>query len=48
LTDVQVKEVLSEAGYTFASARHQADFINGLRYAEAVHGITKGGQHGAE
>lgn len=37
----QVRSVLAEAGYTEADNQALADFINGMRYAERFHGITK-------
>ena len=46
LTANQVSELANSAGYWHGDTS-RADFINGIRYAEAAHGI-KGGQHGAE
>jgi hypothetical protein len=40
LTRQQVNDLLFEAGYV--KAEECADFINGIRHAEAAHGITKG------
>ena len=40
LTRERVKELLSEAGYDSANAQARADFINGIRHAEAAHGIS--------
>ena len=42
----QVSELAESVGYWHGDMS-RADFINGIRYAEAAHGI-KGGQHGAE
>lgn len=42
----QVSELANSAGYWHGDTS-RADFINGIRYAEAAHGI-KGGQHGTE
>lgn len=44
LTANQVSELANSAGYWHGDTS-RADFINGIRYAEAAHGI-KGGQHG--
>ena len=46
LTANQVSELANSAGYWHGDTS-RADFINGIRYAEAAHGI-KGGQHGTE
>ena len=46
LTANQVSELANSAGYWHGDTS-RADFINGIRYAEAAHGI-KGGQHGAK
>ena len=46
LTANQVSGLAESAGYWHGDMS-RADFINGIRYAEAAHGI-KGGQHGAE
>ena len=44
----QVSGLAESAGYWHGDMS-RADFINGIRYAEAAHGITqKGGQHGTE
>ncbi|MDX4955918.1 hypothetical protein [Delftia acidovorans] len=42
LPPARVDELMAEAGYLGASAESRADFINGLRHGEAVHGITGG------
>lgn len=48
LTANQVSELAESAGYWHGDMS-RADFINGIRYAEAAHDITKKrGQHGAE
>ena len=44
LTENQVSGLAESAGYWHGDMS-RADFINGIRYAEAAHGI-KGGQHG--
>ena len=44
LTANQVSELANSAGY-WHGYTSRSDFINGIRYAEAAHGI-KGGQHG--
>ena len=44
LTANQVSGLAESAGYWHGDMS-RADFINGIRYAEAAHGI-KGGQHG--
>ena len=36
----EVKALTREAGYDKASAFDLANFINGIRYGEAAHGIT--------
>lgn len=42
LSREQVKGLCESAGYNLASPTQQeADFINGIRHAEAAHGITK-------
>lgn len=46
LTENQVSELANSAGYWHGDTS-RADFINGIRYAEAANGI-KGGQHGTE
>ena len=46
LTANQVSGLAESAGYWHGDMS-RADFINGIRYAEAAHGI-KGGQHGTE
>ena len=48
LTANQVSELAKSAEYWHGDIR-RSDFINGIRYAEAAHGITKKrGQHGTE
>ena len=48
LTANQVSGLAESAGYWHGDMS-RADFINGIRYAEAAHGITKKrGQHGTE
>ena len=48
LTANQVSELAKSAEYWHGDIR-RSDFINGFRYAEAAHGITKKrGQHGTE
>ena len=44
LTENQVSGLAESAGYWHGDMS-RADFINGIRYAEAAHDI-KGGQHG--
>ena len=39
LTREQVKALTKETGYDTASRQERADFINGIRHAEAAHGI---------
>lgn len=39
LTREQVKALIKETGYDTASLQERADFINGIRHAEAAHGI---------
>ena len=46
LSATQVSGLAESAGYWHGDIR-RADFINGIRYAEAAHGI-KGDQHGTE
>ena len=46
LSATQVSGLAESAGYWHGDMS-RADFINGIRYAEAAHGI-KGGQHGTE
>ena len=46
LTANQVSGLAESAGYWHGDMS-RADFINGIRYAEAAHGI-KGDQHGTE
>ena len=46
LTATQVSGLAESAGYWHGDMS-RADFINGIRCAEAAHGL-KGGQHGAE
>jgi hypothetical protein len=41
LTLKRVKEICAECGYDTANVRERADFINGIRQAEAAHGITR-------
>ena len=46
LTENQVSGLAESAGYWHGDMS-RADFINGIRYAEAAHGITqKGGSNG--
>ena len=47
LTENQVSGLAESAGYWHGDMS-RADFINGIRYAEAAHGIKQGGQHGTE
>ncbi len=42
LPPARVDELMAEAGYLVESAERRADFINGIRHAEAAHGITGG------
>ncbi len=42
LPPARADELMAEAGYLGAPAESRADFINGLRHAEAAHGITGG------
>ncbi len=46
LSATQVSGLAESAGYWHGDMS-RADFINGIRYAEAAHGI-KGGQHDTE
>ena len=41
LTREQVKALTKETGYDAASWQERADFINGIRHAEAAHGIKE-------
>jgi hypothetical protein len=41
LTSEQVKALLTEAGYDTATLQERADFITGMREAEAAHGIKE-------
>lgn len=41
LTREQVKGLCESAGYDMTSMQERADFINGIRHAEAAHGITQ-------
>ena len=41
LTREQVKALTKETGYDTASWQERADFINGIRHAEAAHGIKE-------
>lgn len=41
LPPARVDELMAEAGYLGASAESRADFINGLRHGELVHGIKE-------
>jgi hypothetical protein len=40
LTPDRVNAILTGAGYNRADAAARSDFINGLRHAEAAHGIV--------
>ena len=42
LPPARMDELMAEVGYLGASAESRADFINGIRHAEAAHGITGG------
>ena len=41
LTKEQVKDLCKSAGYGMTSMQARADFINGIRHAEAAHGIKE-------
>lgn len=41
LPPARVDELMAEAGYLGASAERRADFINGIRHGELVHGIKE-------
>ena len=41
LTRGHVKEIMTKNGYNTASPQERADFINGIRHAEAAHGIKE-------
>ena len=41
LTRDQVKKLITATGYDTASPQERTDFINGIRHAEAVHGIKE-------
>ena len=41
LTREQVKKLITATGYDTASPQERTDFINGIRHAEAAHGIKE-------
>lgn len=41
LPPARMDELMAESGYLGASAESRADFINGLRHGELVHGIKE-------
>ena len=41
LTRNQVKKLITATGYDTASPQERTDFINGIRHAEAAHGIKE-------
>ena len=41
LTRDQVKKLITATGYDTASPQERTDFINGIRHAEAAHGIKE-------
>ena len=41
LTREQVREICEGSGYDKATMQERADFINGIRHAEAAHGIKE-------
>ncbi|MHC3433144.1 hypothetical protein [Delftia lacustris] len=41
LPPARVDELMAAAGYLGASAERRADFINGIRHGERVHGIKE-------
>lgn len=46
LTKEQVRDLCKSAGYGMTSMQARADFINGIRHAEAAHGIAAAPQKG--